>query len=314
VRRPRPRTPGLRTTRPALALLALASALLLLGGARPKRAGPARAPRAGAPSRGDAPDAGQRGCPPEMIGAGAVCVDRWEASMVDKASGEPLSPYYPPEPRLLREVWQAWDLDRVAFGSEGARRMPIPEIGEWQRTHAFEARAVSRPNVVPQAYLPYPIAKRACENAGKRLCTREEWTAACKGQGATKFPYGEAFDQGKCNVWGHLHPGVALHQGSSFGHRDPRLNLVEEGGDTPLLHLTGATPACASRWGSDAAYDMVGNVDEWVDGDGREPRPEFVGGFYARSTSSGCASRITTHAPMYYDYALGVRCCRDASE
>jgi formylglycine-generating enzyme required for sulfatase activity len=249
-----------------------------------------------------------------MLDTAGVCIDRWEASMVDKATGERLSPYYPPEPRLLREVWQAWEFDRSAFGSEGARRMPIPEIGEWQRTHPFEAKAVSRPSAVPQAYLPYPIAKRACENAGKRLCTREEWTTACKGQGATKFPYGEVFQQGKCNVWGHLHPGVALHQGSSFGHRDPRLNLVEEGGDTPLLRLTGGTPSCASRWGSDAAVDMVGNVDEWVDGDGREPRPEFVGGFYARSTNSGCESRITTHAPMYYDYSLGVRCCRDGSE
>jgi formylglycine-generating enzyme required for sulfatase activity len=106
-----------------------------------------------------------------------------------------------------------------------------------------------------------------------------------------------------------VHPGVALHQGASFGHRDPRLNLVEEGGDKPLLRLTGETRSCASRWGSDAIYDMVGNVDEWVDGD----HPEFVGGFYARSTKNGCESRVTNHAPMYYDYSLGVRCCRDAA-
>jgi hypothetical protein len=53
---------------------------------------------------------------------------------------------------------------------------------------------------------------------------------------------------------------------------------------------------------------MVGNIDEWVEGD----RPEFVGGFYARSTSNGCESRVTNHAPSYYDYSIGVRCCRDA--
>jgi sulfatase modifying factor 1 len=239
----------------------------------------------------------------------AYCVDRWESSMVDRKTGEPLSPYYPPERRLLAEVWQAWELDRSLYGNEPARTMPLPEIGVWQRTHAFEARAVSRPGVVPQAYVPYPIAKRACENSGKRLCTRDEWLAACSGGRGTKFPYGDVFEFGKCNVWGSIHPGVVLHQSASFGHRDPRMNLLAEGGDAPLLRLTGATPTCASGWPDGAIYDMVGNVDEWVDGE----RPEFVGGFYARSTKGGCEARVTNHGTMYYDYSLGVRCCKDAA-
>ena len=270
--------------------------------------GPSPSPAA-SPSARPAPRA--RRCPSDMVLAHGVCVDRFEASMVDKDSNQPLSPYYPPQTRLLREVWQAWELDAPLFGTEGPRRMPLPELPEWQRTHAFEAKAVSRAGVVPQAYVPYPIAKRACENAGKRLCSRDEWVAACKGQTQTKFPYGESFERSKCNVWGFVHPGVVLHQGASFGHRDPRLNLVAtEGGKQPLLRRTGATPTCKSGWGDDGIYDMVGNVDEWVDGE----RPEFVGGFYARSTSNGCEARVTNHAPMYYDYSIGVRCCRDARD
>jgi formylglycine-generating enzyme required for sulfatase activity len=249
-------------------------------------------------------------CPPEMVRVHSICVDRWEASTVDRRTGEPLSPYYPPEPSLLREVWQAWEIDRSAFGSDGARATPLPELTEWQRTHVFDARAVSRANAVPQAYVSYPVAKRACENAGKRLCTHDEWMTACRGEHGTKFPYGESFDRTKCNVWGYVHPGVALHQSATFGHRDPRLNLVAEGGEKPLLRKTGATPSCVSRFGSDGIYDMVGNVDEWVD-DG--DKPEFVGGFYARSTSNGCESRVTNHAPQYYDYSLGIRCCKDPS-
>jgi formylglycine-generating enzyme required for sulfatase activity len=250
-----------------------------------------------------------RKCPPEMVLVRKFCIDRWEAAMVDKGTGRSLSPYYPPQPRLLKEVFQAWDIDRANFGSDGARAMPIPEVSEWQRTHDFDPKAISRPGAVPQAYLSYPLAKRACENADKRLCTRDEWVAACKGESATKFPYGEGYDRSKCNVWGFVHPGVVLHQSATFGHRDPRLNLVSESGEKPYLRLTGATPTCASRWGKDAAYDMVGNIDEWVEGD----RPEFVGGFYARSTSNGCESRVTNHAPSYYDYSIGVRCCRDAA-
>jgi formylglycine-generating enzyme required for sulfatase activity len=244
-----------------------------------------------------------------MVSVRKFCVDRWESSMVDKATGRPLSPYYPPHPKLLREVFQAWDIDRWNFGSDGARAMPVPEVSDWQRANDFDLKAVSRKGAVPQAYVSHPLAKRACENAGKRLCTRDEWLAACKGDTGTKFPYGEAFDRNKCNVWGYVHPGVVLHQSATFGHRDPRLNLVSEGGERPFLRLTGGTPGCASKWGKDAIFDMVGNVDEWVDGD----RPEFVGGFYARSTSNGCESRVTNHAPAYYDYSVGVRCCRDPS-
>lgn len=229
--------------------------------------------------------------------------------MVDRATGTPLSPYYPPSPKLMAEVFQAWETDRWAFGAEVARAMPLPEVSDWQRTHTFEAMAVSRPGVVPQAYVSHPLAQRACANAGKRLCTRDEWLTACKGRAGTKFPYGDAFDRRKCNVHGTIHPSVVLHQSASFGHRDPRLNLVTSGA-TPLLALTGGTPSCKSEWDGDALYDMVGNLDEWVDGD----RPEFEGGFYARSTTNGCEARVTVHAPIYYDYSTGVRCCRDAAD
>lgn len=302
--------------RAAVASLAALAAWLVLGSGRATEPSvTAPGPVAGQASQGRRsvdvpPPSSVRHCPADMVLVGRLCIDRWESSMVDKASGEGLSPNYPPQTVLLREVWQAWELDRGAFGTEGARAMPLPELSTFQRTHAFEAKALSRPGAVPQAYLAYPVAKRACENARKRLCTRDEWVKACEGEKQTKFPYGESFERSKCNVWGYVHPGVALHQGASFGHRDPRLNLLAEGGEKPLLRLTGGTPTCASRWGSDAIYDMVGNVDEWVDGD----RPEFVGGFYARSTSNGCESRVTNHAPMYYDYSLGARCCRDAGE
>jgi hypothetical protein len=62
------------------------------------------------------------------------------------------------------------------------------------------------------------------------------------------------------------------------------------------------------RWAEDGVYDLVGNVDEWIEDD----QGVFVGGFYARPTSKGCAARISTHARSYYDYSLGTRCCRDA--
>ena len=106
-----------------------------------------------------------------------------------------------------------------------------------------------------------------------------------------------------------MHPAYILHGNSSIGHTDPRLNLVVERGVDPLLRLTGATPSCASRWNDDdSLFDMVGNLDEWID----DESGRFVGGFYARMTTMGCEARITSHSPSYYDYSLGTRCCADA--
>jgi hypothetical protein len=251
--------------------------------------------------------AAQSGCPPEMVRVTSYCIDRWEASLVDAKSGLSLSPYYPPQPVLLRRVLELWRIERFQVGDSAARRMPLPEVGAHQLDKRFEPKAVSRAGVVPNGYMSYPMAKLACENAGKRLCSEKEWVLACRGAQNWAFPYGDTFVKNKCNVFRLQHPAYVLHGSSSSGHTDPRLNLVFENGDDPLLRLTGATPSCASRWGQDAAFDMVGNLDEWID----DETGVFVGGFYARATTKGCEARIADHAAIYYDYSIGTRCCRD---
>ncbi len=169
-------------------------------------------------------------------------------------------------------------------------------------------RAVSREGAVPQGYLSYYDAKRACEGAGKRLCSQDEWVFACKGKAQTKFPYGPDYRAGACNVYRPFHPAAVLHANASLGHRDPRLNLVSEGGKDPLLRLTGATPSCASDWGTGKLYDMVGNLDEWVDA---EP-PGVSRRLYYAHDHAGCEAKVSSHAAIYYDYSTGVRCCKDA--
>jgi sulfatase modifying factor 1 len=170
----------------------------------------------------------------------------------------------------------------------------------------FVPRAVSRRGVVPQGYVSGKVAAEACRHAHKRLCTHDEWTLACRGERHTQFPYGEEYRAGACNVYRNDHPAALLHGNASLGHSDPRLGLVK-GDDGDLLRPTGSTPKCASRWGDDAIYDMVGNVDEWVD----DPDGTFVGGFFSRSTRSGCDATVKTHPYEYWDYSTGVRCCRD---
>jgi formylglycine-generating enzyme len=249
-----------------------------------------------------------RPCPAEMVAVRGFCIDRFESSLADAQSGQPLSPYYAPVQSEMEAAYTYWLLERRSLGDDAARQMPLPEPPAWQRQHTFSPRARSSAGVVPQGYLSYYSAKRACTNAGKRLCREKEWVTACGGERGLKYPYGDRYRAFACNVFRPYHPGFVLHQNSSIGHRDPRLNLVVDPDDEPLLRPTGATASCKSTWGEDALYDMVGNLDEWVEG---EKMPVFVGGFYARSTTKGCEAKVDSHAPVYSDYSLGTRCCMD---
>jgi formylglycine-generating enzyme required for sulfatase activity len=247
-----------------------------------------------------------RHCPPDMVNvSGAFCIDRHEATLVDAESGQELSPYYPPEPARAKRLRVQWEKERAEAGDGPGAEMALPPLPGWQLAGRVEPMAVSIAHVIPNGYLDGNSAERACVRAGKRLCTAAEWVTACRGQGNRQFPYGEQYVQGACNVFREAHPAHILHGNASEGHLDPRLNLVK-GDRGPLLRTTGATPRCRSEWGSDAIYDMVGNLDEWVD----DADGAFHGGFYARSTKLGCDARITAHPRPYFDYSLGVRCCK----
>ncbi len=331
-------------TNPSLRVGALAAVIALsLGCVDPARETGADA---SAPARSSAPPSAVAPAPPAssaappappplrcpkgmMRVATTFCVDRWEASLVDRISGMPLSPYYPPDRRLAVQIAATWEHEHLEVGSEEARRMPVPELPVWQREHEADPLALSKPGVKPNGYMSGAMAARACENAQKRLCRREEWVKACEGEAARPFPYGDRYAQGACNVFRAAHPGVVLHDNPSIGHFDPRMNLVAEKDGSPLLRLTGATPRCKSEWDGDAAWDMNGNLDEWVasdvgdvgetgDKDAGAPATDagkashkglFLGGFYSRSKRDGCLSSVGQHQSTYLDYSTGTRCC-----
>ncbi len=247
-----------------------------------------------------------RRCPADMVDVGGrFCIDRYETSLVDEASGRQLSPYYNPVPLLAARDHHLWEYQAPRMGSTKARETPLPELPAWQLADGVSYRAESKRGRIPNAYLDLDAARAACTRSGKRLCTRDEWRTACRGERATRHPYGEHYEAGRCNVARPLHPGGVLHGKTAGGYLDPRLSLVKHHGK-PLLQKSGDSPGCTSPWGDDAVHDMVGNLDEWVD----DPGGTFLGGFYARDTALGCDMRVTVHSPDYYDYSIGARCCR----
>jgi len=218
-------------------------------------------------------------CPAEMVLVlDDVCVDKWESSLLLYKAGKEersWSPFYPLK------------------GAKG------------------RLRAVSRPSVVPQAYISGKDAQRACETSGKRLCTAAEWGAACRGPKRTMYPYGQLRKKRKCNDDGRpVHPVAEV----TSRLRLPADRMWYEGMEHPLinqlkntLRKTGERAECTNDYG---AYDMVGNLHEWIE----DASGTFRGGFYldTRINGEGCNYATTAHSFKYYDYSTGFRCCMDA--
>ncbi|MCH2109050.1 MAG: SUMF1/EgtB/PvdO family nonheme iron enzyme [Polyangiaceae bacterium] len=249
----------------------------------------------------------QKGCPREMVNvADAYCVDRYESSLVDHEKKRPLSPYYPSSREKTATLYETWLRKALASKGKQGPTTLVPLPPPFSLAVEFSPEAQSLPRRIPAGYQSAHSAALACSEAAKRLCSPAEWRRACRGQEDRKFPYGEQYRAGTCNVHRNEHPAALLHGDASKYHLDPRLNLTRAH-DGPLLQATGESPGCASHWGDDAIYDMVGNLDEWLD----EDQGQFAGGFYSRATKEGCDSSISVHGPGYRDYSLGIRCCKD---
>ena len=239
--------------------------------------------------------------------AGRVCVDRFEIHLVDATSEATWSPFYPPSPARASTVFAFYEAlrDKESAPWLGAS-MPLPLPPSHPSPLGGALRAVSAAGVRPQGHLTADEAESACHASHKRLCSESEWLTACRGEGRSDYPYGDTYEQGACNVYRESHPSWLLHGNAARYHDDPRSNAVATALG-PLLRATGETPRCASRWGDDVIYDLVGNLDEWVS----DERGVFVGGFYARPTKSGCFARVSNHPRTYADYSTGARCCAD---
>ena len=165
-------------------------------------------------------------CPADAVVSGSSCMDKFEASV-----------WRVPDPttlnrRLVRKIQSGLatlaDLragGATPLGSTSDDYAPCADSGQ---NCVDDVYAVSLPGVPPSVAITWFQAQAACENAGKRLPSNAEWQAAVAG---TPDPGG---DDGTtdCNT-GNAFKAIA----------------------------TGSRPACVSARG---AFDMVGNVYEWV--------------------------------------------------
>jgi formylglycine-generating enzyme required for sulfatase activity len=153
-------------------------------------------------------------------------------------------------------------------------------------------------SALPETEAPRGVdADTVCRSVGKRVCEREEWVSACLGPDATPFPYGGHYEAKACNDarWWKTVDEVKI------ARRDKQ-ELARLDGSEP----GGSRPECRSPTG---AFDMVGNVEEWVRCSEGEYGWCLVGGYWASRGSRSCKSAITKHAPRWHYYQTGFRCC-----
>jgi sulfatase modifying factor 1 len=234
-------------------------------------------------------------CPREMAPVGAACIDRHEAHVAR----------------------------RNAHGA-------LVAMPPWERPVDADLVAVSTAGVKPQSFVSRVEAARACENAGKRLCSVTEWYAACRGPENTTYPYGPEFVKGRCNVGKPHLLSLLFGKDPKAWRYDEHFNHPELARRPGFLASAAEYSGCVSGYG---AYDLVGNLHEWVaDGvdsslpfklplkDGIRARLRanqgkgiFMGGFFSTTNQhgEGCNFVTIAHEPSYHDYSTGFRCCKD---
>jgi hypothetical protein len=155
----------------------------------------------------------------------------------------------------------------------------------------------------PDVGMSWEQAKESCEAAGKRLCTDSEWTLAC--EGADRTPYPDGYVRGTCNQ----DRTYIVPDDAAF--RNPRTR-PEEIQRLSQSHPSGDRPDCVSHYG---AYDMTGNVDEWVENEQGSPneRPYHSGlkGGYWGPVRNRCRPMTVDHNAWHAGYQIGFRCCAD---
>jgi hypothetical protein len=158
------------------------------------------------------------------------------------------------------------------------------------------ARSCSKPNVLPWPGATFSVATAACAISGKRLCTSDEYLAACEGAAGNRYPYGDVFEATTCNA-------------------EP-LDGVPGGADDDVLLATGSLAMCTS---DDAVFDLSGNLKEWTDDiTGQTPGGTNIavlrgGAFDTPSHGATCDFRTSRAAVDTILPTIGFRCCSDSA-
>lgn len=191
---------------------------------------------------------------------------------------------------------RTWRLGAEA-GSPGASH-PLPPAAVPLGAFCIDRfEAPGTPGEASTVDVRWSAAAEACRARGARLCTEQEWEAACRGPEDHLWSYGDAEEPGRCS---------SGEEGLDPDRARPR---------------TGVKGACRNALG---VHDLIGGASEWTSstvpcppmpqGTARPGEVCYVlrgGTIWPSAYGDSCLSRHW-HGPAYAQSDDGFRCCRDA--
>ena len=176
-----------------------------------------------------------------------------------------------------KTAWEEAKYDMASDNICGKNAYPVPVGSKTVCVDAYEYPNTADEN--PRDMVSHEEAVSLCEQAGKHLCTIEEWQAACRGKDKTRYSYGDSYKQNKCNT------------------------------NTKAVKRSGRKEQCRSWWGM---YDMNGNLWEWTSSTSKDHPNMFLvaGGAWNTNNGSQCTESKFSFYPQNQYPSVGFRCCR----
>ena len=175
--------------------------------------------------------------------------------------------------------WEAAAYDMASDNTCAENSYPVPVKGKNICIDAYEYP--NKHGEKPRNMVSQDAATRLCEQAGKRLCSIDEWQAACRGNANSRYPYGNAYNQTKCAT---------------------DLKSAKE------PNRSGFKEHCRSWHGM---YDMSGNLWEWTSTQAqREGLFLVAGGAWNTQNASSCTETKFSFYPQNEYPFVGFRCCK----
>jgi serine/threonine protein kinase len=130
----------------------------------------------------------------------------------------------------------------------------------------------------PRHGVTFDEAAKLCADAGKRLCSADEFEKACKGPLNKVYGYGDTWDADFCG------------------------NGIEG------VHPSGQLRDCKSAW---SVYDIAGNFREWTSTMRGENRALVKGGLAQAAVRGTRCAFSSDESTAFSDDSISFRCCRD---
>lgn len=176
-------------------------------------------------------------------------------------------------------AWEKGSYDMASDNRCGKNEFAVPVGKKEICVDAYEYPNIA--DEIPKDMVSHEQASNFCEKAGKRLCSIDEWQAACRGKEKTAYSYGNNYHPFKCNT------------------------------NTKKVMRSGRKEQCRSWWGM---HDMNGNLWEWTSSPSPQKPDMFLvaGGAWNGNNLTQCnENKFSFYPQNQYPY-VGFRCCKEA--